>query len=65
MSATREDEAFMNTLRSDDVCRCSRCMGRNPVPGEDCRLESIDWLHPADAWTIRELRKLSIGGSFT
>ena len=64
MSATREDEAFMQTLRSGKPCKCSRCRSRNPVPGEDCRLESINWLHPADVWTIRELRKLSINGSF-
>lgn len=61
MSSRVEHAAFMDALRLGAKCRCDRCGdGRE----DECRAFRLEQLHPADVWTIRELRKLSINGSF-
>lgn len=50
--------------------KCPKCSGK-PAACLGCHgkgkvdLEPELKVHPADVWTIRELRKLSINGSFT
>jgi hypothetical protein len=64
MSAEGEQLAFFDALQSGTRCRCRRCAGLAVPQDDECRKRRLAWLHPADAWTIRELRKLSIDGSF-
>lgn len=62
MSSTIELREFQRALFADPAHGCSDCGGT--AKRDECRVGAHAWLHPADAWTIRELRKLSINGSF-
>lgn len=64
MSDVDEQIAFFDALCSGTKCRCMRCAGRGLPQDSECRRRKLAWLHPADVWTIRELRALSIDGSF-
>lgn len=59
-----EQLAFFDALRSGLRCRCASCAGHAIPQDDECRRWRLASLHPADTWTIRELRKLSIDGSF-
>jgi hypothetical protein len=62
MSTAVELREFQRALFADPTHSCRDCGGN--ARDDDCELGSHYWLHPADAWTIRELRALSINGSF-
>lgn len=59
-----EQLAFFEALQLGLRCRCSACAGSAVPRDADCRRWRLELLHPADVWTIRELRTLSISGSF-
>lgn len=59
-----EQLAFFDALRSGLRCKCADCYGSGIPEDDACRRWRLASLHPADAWTIRELRNLSINGSF-
>jgi hypothetical protein len=64
MSEQDEQLAFFDALMSGLKCRCGRCSGRAVPQDSECRKWRLAWLHPADAWTIREVRRMSANGSF-
>jgi hypothetical protein len=64
MSEQDEQLAFFDALMSGLKCRCGRCSGLSVPQDMECRKYALAHLHPADAWTVRELRALSANGSF-
>jgi hypothetical protein len=61
MSSAVELREFQRALFAEPADACRDCGGD---ASDECRVSAHNWLHPADAWTIRELRTLSINGSF-